>query len=373
MRVGIYGRPLEGNFVGIGRYIVGLVDGLQKAGVKCTLFLSSPLKHNPFSGRLPKIVVVPGYDEKTMQSEFFWTQIHLRKAIEHAKLDLFHATDNYRYPFSLTVPVVLTVHDLIPLTQTLEPLHRTYFEYSTLDATQNARRIIAISRSTQADVERYMHVPKNKITLVHEGFEFALPNVGASQKANVLKLYAITKPYVIYVGGITQRKNIDSALRAFALMKNHTDYQFVIVGNMENPYGKFLQATVKKLGIQKQIVFTGFVTEREKFILLQNSRMLVYPSFAEGFGIPVLEGFAARTPVVASRVAGLQDTAGMAAYFVNPRKIGDIQKAIQRLLVDNHLREQFISRGERRLAHFSQEHMAEETIAVYRQVLRLAR
>lgn len=363
--------------MGVGRYIRELVGELVARGVTCVLFYGRKPREVPFR-RQKRIehVVVPDYPEHTPIHRFFWIQVRLGVAVERSRVDLFHATDNFRLPLALSCPSVLTIHDLIPLATRGYPHrtedHRLFYEYSQAATARRANHIIAISETTKRDIVRYLGIPARKISTIYEGYRFPIPLHPERRYPHLARRYRLPARYLIYLGGIAERKNIDGLIRAFASLPpgEQRTFSLVIVGHMGGPYAALLQKLVRRLRLSEKVIFVGYLTEEDKFVLLSRARSLIYPSLAEGFGIPILEGFAARVPVITSNRSGTKETAGNAALLVDPRSPIRMRGAILRILSDASLRERLVHRGLERLGVFSPTHMGEATLAVYERVLR---
>ena len=177
-----------------------------------------------------------------------------------------------------------------------------------------------------------------------------------------MKKYNITKPYFLFIGSLRPSKNVEGLVKAFA--KLDEEYNLVIVGKKAWLYTEIFK-TVTDLHLQDRVIFTGFVEEWEKQVLLSESMAYVLPSFMEGFGIPVLEAFTCQTPAVVSAVASLPEVAGDASIYVEPDDIDSITAGMQRAVTD---REKYVKLGLERVKAFSWAKCAQETLAVLESV-----
>jgi glycosyltransferase involved in cell wall biosynthesis len=169
------------------------------------------------------------------------------------------------------------------------------------------------------------------------------------------------------VGTLQPRKNLGRLLEAVALLREQAQRGeapgLVIAGRKGWLYDPVFQQ-VERLGLEREVVFPGYVPQEDLPALLSGARLFVFPSLYEGFGLPVLEAMACGTPVVCSNVSSLPEVAGDAAFLVDPRDVKGMAEAMNRLLQDEGLRAEVVERGYRRVRQFSWDRCARETLAV---------
>jgi len=187
-----------------------------------------------------------------------------------------------------------------------------------------------------------------------------------------LKKYGIRTKYILFVGRIEPRKNITNLLKAFEYIKTkgYRELCLVIVGNQDKIFKeRDLFTFIEKMRLHSDVIFTGGISEKDLCILYNGAEMLVYPAFAEGFGLPVVEAMACGTPVITSNTTALQEIAKDAAILINPCSIQEIAEGIERVLKEEELRQELSSRGLQRSKKFRWDETAKKTIAVYQEVL----
>ena len=194
---------------------------------------------------------------------------------------------------------------------------------------------------------------------------------GADAVDAVRRRYGIDGPYLLSLTGIEPRKNIPALIRAFVSLPEDVQPLLVLAGPVApwNPAGwNLVRPVLDGLPprVRERIVVTGYVSEAEKVALLSGAEALVYPSLYEGFGFPVLEAMACGTPVLTSNVSALPETAGDAALLVDPGDEAAIADGMQRLLVDEALRERLRVAGPARAARFNWDDTARRTADVLR-------
>jgi glycosyltransferase involved in cell wall biosynthesis len=181
--------------------------------------------------------------------------------------------------------------------------------------------------------------------------------------------YGLHGPYVLYVGALEPRKNIPGLLRAFVRLR--ADFPDLTLALGGSPRWKFAEIprALEELALEPVVRFTGYIADSDLPALYSAAAAFCFPSFYEGFGLPVLEAMACGTPVVCSNTSSLPEVAGDAALLVEPRDEVALTEAIARVLTDEALAEDLRERGLKRAASFSWDRTAELTLAVYRSVL----
>ena len=267
-------------------------------------------------------------------------------------------------------PSVVTVHDLgylyYPRAHRL--LDRLYLDLSTRYNARAASRIIAISQATKDDLVQHYGTEPDKITVIHSGCDETMQPVEDEAIVERVKArYGIPGDYVLHVGTLQPRKNLGRLLEAYALARKQAKRGetpcLVIAGSKGWLYDQIFQK-VKRLGLEAEVIFPGYVSQDDLPALLSGARLFVFPSLYEGFGLPVLEAMACGTPVLCSNVSSLPEVAGDAALLVDPLDVKSMAEAMNRLLQDEGLRSQLVERGYRRVRQFSWERCARETLAV---------
>lgn len=298
---------------------------------------------------------------KVMPFPIFWTQIRL--SLEQ----LLHPVDVLLVPASALPLIhpkksVVTIHDVAwrYFPDSFTGFMRNFLEWSTGFAVKRASKIIAVSESTKRDLEKFYGVEGKKIIVVHHGYEQAGQSVSnsASQQA------VLADKYIIFLSTLQPRKNLEGLINSFRQLKSeHPElpHKLLIVGR---PGWKF-EAILKKIEENKNIVvYLNHVSDNDRLQILSRAELLVLPSFYEGFGMQILESFAAGVPVAASNVSSLPEVAGDAAIYFNPHRPEEIKNAIKAVLLDKSLAESLRAKGRERLKNFSWEKCAQETLSV---------
>lgn len=290
-------------------------------------------------------------------------------------VDLFHSP-NYLYPLLMnSPPVVVTIHDLIPLKfpeftpRAKKTRFNFIFRLILRRSVHRASRVIAVSRHTRDDLISLLGLEEEKIRVVYNGVDRTYRRLEAGKvQALLAEKFQITAPYFLFVGRFDPYKNVTGLIRALADFSGPEDnpLHLVIAGSPDPRYpeaGKL----VKSLGVSDRVHFLEKVDEEELLYLYNGALALVLPSLYEGFGLPPLEAMACGTPVICSNRGSLPEVVGEAALLVEP-EVDEIAAGLERIWKDEQLRAELRRRGLQRAASFSWEKTAAETLNVYKEV-----
>jgi glycosyltransferase involved in cell wall biosynthesis len=232
---------------------------------------------------------------------------------------------------------------------------------------KRADRIITISECSKRDIARVYGVPEEKIsvTLLAADERYRVDPEGLPGVA----LAMLPRPYILNVGTLEPRKNLDGLLKAFAAAKKKgIPHQLVVTG--AKGWGESrIAPLVKDLGIEGSVTFTGFIADDDLTHLYREADFFVYPSLYEGFGLPVLESMACGTPVLTSNSSSIPEVAGDAALLVDPQSESELSSAILKLAGDEGLRLSMRGKGLAQAGKFSWERTVCETLSIYEEVL----
>jgi glycosyltransferase involved in cell wall biosynthesis len=284
--------------------------------------------------------------------------------------DLFHGTDHLLPPFR-RARTVFTLHDLIFrfFPEYHLPLNRAFLALMMPRFLRRADAVIAVSECTKRDAVRLYHLPPEKITVVYEGVNPALRLESDPVRiAQARARYAHGQPFILYLGTIEPRKNIAVLIDAVrALRARGLPHRLLIAGRKGWLYQPTLDH-VARTGMSDAVDFLDYVPDAELPALFAACDAFVFPSLYEGFGLPPLEAMACGAPVVCSNTSSLPEVVGDAALLINPRDVGEIANAIERVITDSTLRDSLRAKGLAQSKKFSWERAAHETLAVYKSV-----
>ncbi len=285
-------------------------------------------------------------------------------------VDLYHAT-NYFLPPVASARRVVTFYDLtfIKHPEWCSPKIVGPFANNVRRFAREADAILTCSEATKRDVVELLGVVPEKITVaygaVDEGFT---PILREAVEERVAAKLGLPTPYLLFVSTLEPRKNIEGLLRAFARIKQEIPHTLVLAGAPGWNMGD-LGARIQSLGLESRVRRMGYVADRADLpALYAAADAFVFPSFYEGFGLPVLEAMTCGCPVIVSNRASLPEVAGDAARYVDPDSMEDIAQAIREVAQGPELRASMRERGLAQARKFSWKACAEATLDVYRRV-----
>jgi glycosyltransferase involved in cell wall biosynthesis len=235
-----------------------------------------------------------------------------------------------------------------------------------------ADTIITISQFSKSEIVKYLAVPKEKIVVMPCGvdFEFFRPDYSTEEIQTIKDKYSINSDYILYLGTLEPRKNIEKLIDAYQLLKsrNNDIPKLVIAGRKGWQYNSIFQK-VNEYRLINDIIFTGYLSEQDTPVLMKGAHAFVFPSIYEGFGMPPLEAMACGTPVITSNVASLPEVVGDAALLVNPFSVESIAEAIGKIIQDECLRTSLSQKGLIHASSFSWDRSAKIVLDVYNNLL----
>ena len=301
-----------------------------------------------------------------------WEQVRLPVAALTSRLDLLHCPSQTA-PYLAPCPIVLTVHDLIPLRMDdgWSPGEVNRFRKALARSVANARRIIAVSEFTRHDLLCEFRMSEKEIDVIPWGVHSKAHEDIPEEKWRALcQTYGVRSPFFVAFGGDAPRKNVPRILEAMSIFTRTVsrDVQLALIG--VTPYmEKKIEAMTNQLGISNNVVSLGYLADETVSFLLMKSEALVYASLNEGFGLPILEAMALGAPVITSNVTSMPEIAGDAAILIDPQNAAAVAEAMRECYLNDRLKGDLRARGSRRCEHFTWDRTARETVAVYRQAL----
>jgi len=363
MRIGIDARLVHYSQAGIGQYILRLTEALAGIDHEDEFVL--------LQSRKDRTIIV---NQANFRRRSLWTPSHHRLEqwvlpleIFPLGLDVLHSPD-FIPPFRRNCRSVITIHDLAFLLYPHFLTRESARYYGQIDqAVRHTDHIIAVSESTKGDIVRLLGVAEDRITVIHEAANPTYRPIDDPKALDeIRRKYEIVGDFILFVSTIEPRKNLPTLLRAYRqLLDGYRPGVKLAVAGERGWLFHEVFTLVEELDLGEHVVFLGLVPVKDLLLLYNAARLLVHPSFYEGFGLPPLEAMACGTPVVVSNVSSLPEVVGDAALLVDPNDVSGLTLAIWRVLSDEALRRKLIERGLERAKLFSWERAARETLALY--------
>ena len=368
MRIGIDMHTVTDFMQGTRTYTFNIIENLLKIDRENTYYLYINKGDNKIRDYFRQENVF--FRHITPQQRVMRILVGLPIQLAADSIDVFHC--QYMGPFLAKTPYVVMLHDIIHeympeyFPKTLNRLMRISYPVSA----KRAGRILTVSEHSKNDIVKYYKIPEDKIIVTYDAVSDDFRPVMEKDKVeDVLKKYGIRGEYILYVGRLEPRKNLIRLLQAFnELMTNHNIRQkLVIVGMKYFQYEKLFEL-VQVLGLQDKVIFTGRVEDQDLPSVYNGATVFVYPSIAEGFGIPPLEAMACGVPVISSNTSSLPEVIGDAGILVDPFNVHDLAAEIHKVLSDKDLQKSMKMRGIIQAKKFSWETSARKTLMVCREL-----
>jgi len=295
---------------------------------------------------------------KKLNSPFLWTKLRLSFELFSHPVDVLFVPANFM-PLFCPENTVVTIHGLefeyLPESYPKKDLY--YLKQGTREVVKKAKKIIAVSENTKIDLKDLYNADMEKITVIHHG----VLNKGEKNRKKIEG-----GKYILYIGRLETKKNIKGIVEAFNELKiaYNIPYKLILAGKEGKDFGK-LKNIIKTSPYKNDIVLTGYLNQKEKEDLLEGANIFLFPSFYEGFGMPILEAQERGVPVITSNISSMPEVAGKdGALFVDPNNLEDMANALKTLAEDDNLRQNLIEQGKRNAEKYSWEKCAKETMDV---------
>ncbi|MES2111622.1 MAG: glycosyltransferase family 1 protein [Bacteroidota bacterium] len=308
---------------------------------------------------------------------FIWEQYFLPRACHKLKADILHCTANTA-PLSGRVPLILTLHDVIFLEKSnikakaswYQRLGNLYRSLIVSTIAKKALRIITVSEFQKKLIVEKLQIPAEKVKVIYNGADERFFDQYSQQQIDeILEKFNLKKGYIFFMANTDARKNSKGVVRAYAqlLLHNPAAPRLVMKGLKKEQLQQLLKQENLEW-LEKEIDLIGYVGYIDLPAIYQAASMLWFPSFSEGFGLPIVEAMASGIPVITSAVSCMPEIAGDAALFIDPKNPTSLAFAAQLILTDSELAEKLSANGKKRAALFTWDSAIKKTVAVYHEV-----
>ncbi len=371
MKIGIDGRAAKWyRGTGIGTYTYQLISSINTIDKNndYLIFLPDDSSLKDLNDNFHIESVMANFTEN------FWDEVKVPNLLGKQNMDLYHVPQNgVGISTNISCKKTITLHDIIPLRmpETVSDKYLKIFNEELPKIINSCEGIITVSEFSKNDIIKEFNFPKDNIFVTPLAAEPIYTPISKSYCKKILNSrYQINDNFVLYIGGFSPRKNILGLIDAFSKIpyKDRKKTKLVIVGRKGISFDKYYKRA-KYLGIENEVIFTGFIPLEDLPLFYNASEMLVYPSFYEGFGLPPLEAMACGTPVIVSNLTSLPEICKDSAILVNPYNIDDISNAINSVLNDNLLMLSMFNKSLIRSMDFSWIDTGKKTIEAYMKMI----
>ncbi len=349
MRIGVNVRLITGNRMeGVGRFIMETLSRIIESHKEHHFVLFFDRKiDNSFSRyeHVTCVVLKPMAIHPILW--YVWFEWRIPQALKKYKIDVFLSPDGFS-SLRTQVPVCMVVHDLAFLHYPHFFKKRTAFYYKLYvkKFIRSAKTIAAVSEFTKKDIIENTGVASSKVEVIGSAAGDGFRPVDENTQEKVKEKLTNGKNFFLFVGAIHPRKNVLNLIKAFSLFKKKTksDVKLVLAGRMAWKSSN-IQEAVKYFKYTGDLIHLDFIPEKELTEVMGSALAVVYPSFFEGFGLPILEAMHCDVPVITSNVSSMPEVGGEAALYVDPANIEDIATKLNIINADAELRKQLVERG----------------------------
>ena len=374
MKIAFDGKRAVKNGTGLGNYSRYVLESLCKHGDANDKFIvySPKGRMNTWMQRIidtftPKISLV-------INSSVFasvWRTFGVTQDAEKDGAAIFHGLSN-ELPLNIAkskMKSVVTIHDLIfrRMPECYKFFDRKIYDYKFRKAAENSDVVIAVSECTKKDIVELYHIDAEKIRVVYQGCDAQFAKeISEDEKIRVAQKYDLPERYILNVGSIETRKNALQIVRA--LKDVDSSVSLVIVGR-RTKYAAKIDEYVKSNGLDARIKIISGIDFKDLPAVYAQAEVFVYPSFYEGFGIPIVEALNVGVPVIAATGSCLEEAGGASSIYVDPTNDKEMSDAINRVLADTDLKAKMIADGKEYAKRFSEEQCAKEIFEIYREIV----
>lgn len=376
MKVAINGLLLRGQESGVHRCIRGLLQGLEELGSaeQFLLFVGRGCAVKNWA-KEPMQVHRPWLPTRFRAMRIAYDQCLFSLAARVRGADILHGP-GYTLPWFTRMPSVVTVYDLIALKHPELCKDSNAFHYRRVlpRSILVARRVIVPTEAVKADLVSLLKTPVEKIVVIPPGVDDRFKAAGEQQKQRVRALYNLPEKFILFVGNIEPKKNLDTLVKVFFALKldRKLDLELVVAGKKGWKYEKVMD-TIQDLDFKSHVRFLGFVPDEDLPVLYSLAECFAFPSLVEGFGLPPLEAMACGTPVVTSDAPAVLEATGEAALHAPANNAKSWREMLEQAILDRSLRRQLRQLGLQQASKFTWRKNAEKTLQVYRAVFSEAR
>ncbi|GGG95698.1 glycosyltransferase family 4 protein [Pedobacter zeae] len=346
MKIGFDGKRAANNLTGLGNYSRSLIEHLANQFPEHKYLVYSP--------KVKQAKQIDAFFEKEnielqlpKNGPFLWRTLNILKDLNQDGCQIFHGLSQ-EIPLAIQhtrIKSIVTIHDLIFLhfPQYYKFIDRKLYEWKSKSACKRASKIIAISEKTKKDIIDLYKISPEKIQVIYQScddsFKTPFPQHALSR---ISATYKLPEKYILNVGTIEERKNLKLAVQA--LKKVDEEYKLVVIGK-QTGYFKTVEKEIEKFDLKDRIIFLKNIPFADLPGIYQMAGVFVYPSFYEGFGIPIIEALYSGIPVVAATGSCLEEAGGPNSLYVSPNDADGLAKSINQVLENFELQKEMKEKG----------------------------
>ena len=379
MRIGIDIRNIGKQRTGDEAVFFNLVKNLAKIDDRNEYFLFTDILDENVLAEISQKFEISGNPNFKIiplksPNKFCWNLRTLPNYLKKNPVDVYHT--QYITPFfvSKNIKIITHVHDVsfLAYPEFIKKSDLFFLKLLIPKSLKRADKVIAVSEFTKKEIIKYYGIDSEKIEVVYNAAseEFLQSDYSGEELFAIRRKYNLPEKYILYIGTMQPRKNIPMLIGAFAeIKKSIPEIRLVLAGNINaHNFDGRIEKEIKRLNLSNEVIFPGFVEEKDKSALFQLAEVFVFPSLYEGFGIPILEAMSMKLPVLSSNIPVHIEIAEEASLYFDPLRLDDFSEKLYNSLTDQNLREKSIYLGYQRAMLFSWEKSAEKVLNIYKSI-----
>jgi glycosyltransferase involved in cell wall biosynthesis len=309
-------------------------------------------------------VVVSNFPARSRAARYAHEQFALPRRLRAEQIDLVHSL-GYVGPLRAPCGSVISVHDAVSEGYPMSAGRRAVLAFFVGRSARGCDHVITVSEFSRREITRHYGVSESRITVTHEGPR-DLPELPKIAWPELQRRYQLSKPYIVAISSTLAHKNIARLVEAFGALSADIPHKLVLIGRL--PQDGHVEREIERRRLGDRVIVTGYIPDDHLMPLLADGDTFVFPSWYEGFGLPVLDAQMAGLPLACSNAASLPEIAGDGAEFFDPRSVDDMARAIRICVTPGTVRDQMIARGHKNIHRFSWNETARKTLRVYEEV-----
>ena len=369
LRIGFDAKRAFLNAAGLGNYSRNTINSVSQFHSENEYILFTPqLSPDRFQSPQNSVEIMPhSFWWRALKP--FWRTYKISELAQKAELDIYHGL-SHELPIGINktgIKSIVTIHDLIFMRfpELYNSADRKIYLRKIKHACQASDKIVAISKQSKDDIIDFFNVKPQKIDVIYQAINpIFFEQATAEELEQTKKKYGLPDNFLLSVGTIEARKNLQNILKAMELLPQ-LKMPLVVVGK-KTRYMEKIQPLIDKLG--SRIIFLHQVNNLDLSRIYQAGKLLLYPSVFEGFGLPVVEAQACGCPVITSNVSSMPEAGGSGAHYVRPQNYNEIKAAIEQILQDKKYRESLIEQGKANAQRFTPEIYANHLMKLYKKL-----
>ncbi len=362
MRIGLDAKRAFLNQTGLGNYSRNIILSLIEHYPQNEYFLFTPkVVESNFYQQIKVLNNVKVITPSMRAFSFYWRSCKISSLINKLQLDVYHGLSN-ELPYNIKKAKskkLVTIHDLIPFKEDVfrNPIEDYFYKSKMYSSCKNADTVVAISKATKEDVVHYLRIDHKKIVVAYQPVTFS----ASTQNVDVVKKYNLPSNFILQVGTVEYRKNIQIVLKAMIKLKRK-DLHFVIVGKKKR-FWKSLAVYGAHYGLEKYLHFIDPVKNDELASFYHHCSAVMYPSLYEGFGIPIVEAIHYNKPVLTTQGSCFEEAGGPGAFYCDTSNVDAVAETIESMLSRSHTA--MLEAGKQHIAGFNSKLAADALMAAY--------